>query len=136
VDPWDRRHTKVHHDLGDVPHQDCQLPSLSDAHHLGLIQTLSKLDELYQLLPVVSGFEALSLRLCQLCLPQSEVPFLLVELDLLLPQHLVEAECVHGAVGVHAHLVVVLSMSSLGLHPFGIKVSVDLDQGLLGECVR
>jgi hypothetical protein len=33
-DPRDRRHAKVHRDLGDVPHQDRHHPSLSDVLHL------------------------------------------------------------------------------------------------------
>jgi hypothetical protein len=76
------------------------LPDLSDAPHLSLIQVLLELDELRQLLSVVSGVEALGLRLRQHHLPQSEVLLLLVELGLLVPQHLVEAEGVLGVVGV------------------------------------
>jgi hypothetical protein len=56
-----------------------------------------------------------------------------VELDLLLPQHLVEAEGVLGAGSVHFHLVEVLLSSSLGFCSFNIKVGADLDQGHLGD---
>jgi hypothetical protein len=58
------RHTKVNQDPRDIPHQDCQLSSLSDTRHLSLIQSLSELDELCHLLLIVPGVEApgLSLR--------------------------------------------------------------------------
>jgi hypothetical protein len=38
-----------------------------------------------------------------------------------------------SAVGVRMHLIEVLLTSSLGLRPFSVKVSTDLDQGLLGD---
>jgi hypothetical protein len=98
------------------PHQDRRLPNLDGACHLILLEALWEFNELSQLLMVVSG-----------------VLLLLIEQDLLLPQHLVEAEGVLGVGTVHTHLVKVLLTSSLGFHLFSIKVGTDHDQGLLGD---
>jgi hypothetical protein len=82
---------------------------------------------------VVPGVEALGLRLHQLHLMQVQVPLSLIELELLLLQHLVEAEGVLGTGIVCLHLVMVLLLSSLNFRPFSIKVGADLDQGLLRD---
>jgi hypothetical protein len=130
-DPWDGRHAKVHQDLGGTPHQNCQSPSLGDTLHLSFLQAPVKLDELHQLLTIVPGVETPRLRLHQFRLMQVKVSLSPIELDLLVPQHLVKAEGVLGAGGVHFYLVDVLLSSRLGFCSFGVKVGADLDLGLL-----
>jgi hypothetical protein len=49
-----------------------------------------------------------------------------IELDLLLPQHLIEVEGVLGASGMSHHLVVVLLLSSLSLGPLGSRSALTL----------
>jgi hypothetical protein len=127
----DGRHAKIHQDLGGTPHQNCQSPSLDDTLHLSLLQAPVKLDELHQLLMVVPGVETPGVCLHQFRLTQVKVPLSPIELDLLLAQHLVKAEGVLGAGGVHFYLVDVLLSSRLGFCPFDVKVGANLDLGLL-----
>jgi hypothetical protein len=129
--PRDGRHAKVHQDLGDVPHQDRQSPGLGDVLHHALHKAPLKVDELHQLLMVVQGIETLGLRLHQHRVAQVQVPLSSIELDLLLPQHLVKAEGGLGVGGVHIHLVEVLFLSSLDLGSLGVKVGANLHQGFL-----
>jgi hypothetical protein len=90
-DPRDRRNDEVHQDLRDVPHQDL---------HFGLLDVPPELDELHQLCTVVLGVVVSGLCLHQCRLMQVKVPLSPIELDLLLPQHLVEAEGVLCTGGV------------------------------------
>jgi hypothetical protein len=64
-DPWDRRHAKAHQNLGNIPNQDCQSPNLSDAVHLEVLEEPPELDELHQLLMIVSRVESLRPRFNQ-----------------------------------------------------------------------
>jgi hypothetical protein len=77
--------------------------------------------------------EAPGLRLCQCRLLQLEVSLLLSEQDILIPQHLVEAEGVLRTGGVGVNIFKVLFTSSLGLYSVRIKVLAHLDQGSLGD---
>jgi hypothetical protein len=91
----------------------------------------TELNKLHQLLVVVSGVESLGLHLRQHHLTQAVVPLSPVEQDLLLPQHLIEAEGVLGVGSVSLDLVEVLFSSSLGLGPFIVKVGTNLGEGFL-----
>jgi hypothetical protein len=82
---------------------------------------------------VVSRVDTPGLCLHQCRLTQVWVPLSPIELDLLLPQHVVKAEGVVGAGGVCFHFVEVLLSSSLGFCSFGIKVGTDLDHDFLGN---
>jgi hypothetical protein len=105
--------------------------NLHNALHLGLLEKPPELNELHQLLTIALGVEALGLCLHQRRLAQVQVPLSSIELDLLLPQHLIEAEGVPSMGVVHLHLDKVLFLSSLGLCPFGIEVEANLNQGFL-----
>jgi hypothetical protein len=76
---------------------------------------------------IISGVESPELHLHQRHLTQAHVPLSPVELDLLLPQHLVEVKGMFGVGGMRLHLVKVLFLSSLGLHSFDVKVGADLN---------
>jgi hypothetical protein len=120
-------------DLRDIPHEDRQPPGLSGVLRLDLLQVPPELNDLYQLLTVVSGIEAPGLRLHMSHLTQAHVLVSLVKMDLLLPEHLVKVEGVLGVSGVLLHFVKVPLLSSLSFNPFSIKVGADLDQGLLRD---
>jgi hypothetical protein len=62
-DPENGRHAMVHQNLGGIPHQNCQPPDLGDLLHLGFLEVPLELDDLHQPLTIVSGVEALGLRL-------------------------------------------------------------------------
>jgi hypothetical protein len=69
-DVRDRGHAKVHQNLGHIPHQGHQPPDLDDVVRHGILKKPSELNELHQLITVVSGVESLGLRLCQRYLVQ------------------------------------------------------------------
>jgi hypothetical protein len=96
--PRDGRHAKIHQNLGEITHQDRQSPDLGDTLHLNILPETPELDELHQLFTIVLGVESSGLRLHQHHLTQAQVLLSPVELNLLLPQHLVEAEGMLGMV--------------------------------------
>jgi hypothetical protein len=129
--PQDEGHAKIHQNLGHVPHQDHQPPGLGDAVHLGALKEPPELNELHQLLTVVLRVESLGLHLHQHCLAHVQVPLFPIELDFLLPQHLIEAKEVIGVGSMGHHLVEVLLLSGLGLGPLSIEVGTDLGESFL-----
>jgi hypothetical protein len=98
---------------------------------LGVLKEPPELDKLHQLLVVVPGVESLGLRLRQHRLTQAMVPLSPIEQDLLLPQHLIEAEGVLSMGSVSLDLVQVIFSSSLGLGPFIVEVGTKLGEGFL-----
>jgi hypothetical protein len=72
---------------------------------LNVSKKLSKLDEFHQLVMVVSRVEPLGLCLCQCHHAQLHVSLPLIELNPLLPQHLVEVEDELAVVGVSLYLL-------------------------------
>jgi hypothetical protein len=62
---------------------------------------------------------------------QVQVPLSPIELDHLLPQHLVDAEGVFSTGGVSRHLLEVLFLGCLGLGPLCVEVGTDLGKGFL-----
>jgi hypothetical protein len=98
---------------------------------LDILKKPSELNELLQLVTVVPGVESLGLRLHRRHLMQVQVSLSPIKLDLLIPQHLIEAKGVFSMGDVSHHLLEVLCLSSLGLGPPRVKVSTDLGKGFL-----
>jgi hypothetical protein len=132
-DSWDRRHTQIIQNLGHLPHQGGQPTSLGDAVHLDILKKPPKLDELHQLIMIVSGVDPLGLCLCQRHRAQLQVPLPLIKPGPLLPQHLVEVENLPIASSVLCYPVKVLLPGSLDLGPLLIKRSANLGKGLLRD---
>jgi hypothetical protein len=61
----DGGHAKVLEDLGHITHQGCQSTSLDDTVRLSVLKKLPELNELHQLITIVSGVESPVLRLHQ-----------------------------------------------------------------------
>jgi hypothetical protein len=57
-DPQDGRNARIHQNLGDVPHQNRQPPSLGDEFHLSILEELSELDDLHQLFMIIPGVDS------------------------------------------------------------------------------
>jgi hypothetical protein len=62
---------------------------------------------------------------------QVQVTLSPIEIDLLLPQHLIETKVVFSVGGVSHHPLEVLFLRSLGLGPLFIEVGTNLGKGFL-----